>query len=136
MNGLKHRNYVTLAELRHLLRKFLRFSKDFLAETAGLTPQQYEVMLAIKAFTNGANLTIAQLSHHLQVKHHTAVSAVDRLVERKLITRRPGQQDRRRRYLELTNKGGKLIAKLAAAHFKDLRGRSSEIIEALERLRN
>jgi hypothetical protein len=42
--------YEALEELRYLGRKFLRFSKDFLAAEAGLNPEQYEALLAIKVF--------------------------------------------------------------------------------------
>ncbi len=101
MNPLQAEDYGALAELRYLGRKFLRFSKDFLRAKAGLNPEQYEALLAIKAFP-GKSLTISQLSERLQVKHHSAVNIVDRLVERKLIRRHAGQLDRRERHLELT----------------------------------
>jgi len=57
------------------------------------------------------------------------------LVERKLITREAVGSDRRRRFLELTPQGDKLIEELASAHRQEIRARSGEIIEALERLR-
>src|SRR6266849_4860154 len=89
-------DYEALANFRYLLRKFLRFSKDFLRANGNLSPEQYEASLAIRAFTSIGGLTISQLSGRLQVKHHSAVNIVDRLVERKLITREPGETDRRR----------------------------------------
>jgi DNA-binding MarR family transcriptional regulator len=134
MNLLSPEDYEALAELRYLGRKFLRFSKDFLRAKPGLNPEQYEALLAIKAFP-GKSLTISQLSERLQVKHHSAVNIVDRLVDRKLIRRRPGEHDRRERHLELTAKGEQLIDELAAAHYAELRTRSGEMIKALERLR-
>ena len=127
--------YRPLAEFRYLLRKFLRFSKDVLRERAGINPEQYEALLAVKAFASEDPVTISQLSERLQVKHHSAVNIVDRLVERKLITRQPSEQDRRQRHLQLTEKGEKLIQELASAHFKELRARSAEMISALERLK-
>jgi DNA-binding MarR family transcriptional regulator len=133
MNPLPAQDYQALAELRYLGRKFLRFSKDYLRAKVGLNPEQYEALLAIKAFP-GKNLTISQLSERLQVRHHSAVNIVDRLVERKLIRRQPGEHDRRERHLNLTPKGEKLTNELAAVHFTELRGRSKEMIEALQRL--
>src|SRR6266403_5286331 len=136
-----HRNrnrvddYEALANFRYLLRKFLRFSKDFLRANGNLSPEQYEASLAIRAFTSIGGLTISQLSERLQVKHHSAVNIVDRLVERKLITREPGETDRRRRHVQLTAKGDKLIEELAFGHRQEIRGRSGELIEALKRLR-
>jgi DNA-binding MarR family transcriptional regulator len=126
-------DYDALASFRYLLRKFLRFSKDFLKENGNLNPEQYEALLAIKAF--GSQLTISQLSERLQIKHHSAVNIVDRLAERKLITREKGETDRRLRNVQLTVKGEKLIEELVTAHRKEIGARSSDMIKALERLR-
>ena len=134
MPGLTTDDYEALAEFRYLLRKFLRFSKDFLRDRAGINPEQYEALLAIKAFATPDRLTISQLSERLQVKHHSAINIVDRLVEQKLITREAVQTDRRQRHLALTPKGDQLIEQLAAAHRKEIRNRSAELIKALERL--
>jgi DNA-binding MarR family transcriptional regulator len=128
-------DYEVLANFRYLLRKFLRFSKDFLKANGNLSPEQYEALLAIKAFTSIGGLTISQLSERLQVKHHSAVNIVDRLVEAKLITRAAGESDRRRRHVQLTAKGEKLIDELAAVHRKEIRERSKEMIETLERIK-
>ena len=135
MTRLHSEDYQALAEFRYLLRKFLRFSKDFLRTTAGLNPEQYEALLAVKAFAAPVGLTISELSERLQVKHHSAVNIVDRLVERKLITREAGETDRRRRHVQLTAKGEKLIEELAPVHRKEIRMRSAEMIKVLERLR-
>lgn len=134
MPGLVPDDYDALADFRYLLRKFLRFSKDFL-RGAGLNSEQYEALLAIKAFESPDGLTISQLSERLQVKHHSAVNIVDRLVDQKLISRQTGTTDRRRRHVRLTAKGEKMIDELAAAHRKEIRIRSIELIKALERLR-
>ena len=134
MSALQPEDYHTLAELRYLGRKFLRFSRDLLRAKAGLNPEQYEALLAIKAFP-GEHLTISQLSERLQVKHHSAVNIVDRLAERKLIRRQPGKHDRRERHLELTAKGEKLIEELAALHYREFINRSAEMIQALQQLK-
>ena len=134
MNSLPPEGYEALAELRYLGRKFLRFSKDLLRAKVGLNPEQYEALLAIKAFP-GKSLTISQLSERLQVKHHSAVNIADRLSERKLIRRQAGEQDRRERHLELTDKGEKLIEELATVHYTELSNRREEMIKALRRLK-
>ena len=135
MSPLESDEYDALANFRYLLRKFLRFSKDFLRSNGDLSTEQYEALLAIKAFTSVGGLTISQLSERLQVKHHSAVNIVDRLAERKLVTREEGETDRRRRHVQLTAKGEKLIEELAIAHRKEIRLRSADMIKALERLR-
>src|SRR5947209_17015873 len=114
MSRLTADDYEALANFRYLLRKFLRFSKDFLKANGNLSPEQYEALLAIKAFTSIGGLNISQLGERLQVKHHSAVNIVDRLADRKLITRETGETDRRRRQIQLTAKGEKLIEELAA----------------------
>src|SRR5947208_8804628 len=126
MTTLHPDDYGALAEFRYLLRKFLRFSKDLLRATGDLNPEQYEALLAIKAFASPGGLTILQLSERLQVRHHSAVNIVDRLVERKLVTRQAGERDRRHRHLELTVTGEKMIEELAAVHRKEIRRRSPE----------
>jgi DNA-binding MarR family transcriptional regulator len=135
MPRLSPEEYQALAELRYLGRKFLRFSKDFLRAKANLNPEQYEALLAIKASSVPGKLTISQLSERLQVKHHSAVNIVDRLTERKLITRTASRHDRRERHVELTPKGERLIKQLAAVHHKELSKRSQEMIKALGRLK-
>jgi DNA-binding MarR family transcriptional regulator len=129
-------DYEALAELRYLGRKFLRFSKDLLRATAGLSPEQYEALLAIKACSGPRGLTISQLSERLQVKHHSAINIVDRLVERNLIRREASERDRRQRHLKLTPAGERLIQELAAVHHEELRKRSEEMIKALKRLQS
>ena len=135
MTHLHSDDYEALAELRYLGRKFLRFSKDFLRAKAGLSPEQYEALLAMKASSSANGLTISELSERLQVRHHSTVNIVDRLVESKLITREAGETDRRQRHVQLTAKGEKLIEDLASVLHKELRNRSEEMIQALERLR-
>jgi DNA-binding MarR family transcriptional regulator len=55
-------------------------------------------------------------------------------VERKLVTREAGETDRRRRHVQLTDKGQKLIEELAIMHRKEIRLRSADMIKTLERL--
>ena|SRR5438128_1613550 len=128
------KDYAALAAFRYALRKFLRFSKEFLATKAKLTPEQYEALLALKAFSTNNGLMVGELSERLQVKHHTAVSLTDKLVARKLVTKRRGRSDRRQVYVKLTGAGSKLLTWLAAVHREEIRVRSSEMIDSLKRL--
>lgn len=131
---LQDRDYEALASFRYAMRKFLRFSKEELATRAGLTPEQYEALLAIRAFAPQRGLTIGDLSERLQVKHHTAVSLVAKLAARKFIRRESGTQDRRQVYVQLTRAGKETLASVAGIHRKEMRARSAEMIEALVRL--
>lgn len=134
IQSLTHDDYDALASFRYGMRKFLSFSKQILAQKADLTPEQYEALLAVKAFSPANGVTISDLSERMQVKHHTAVGVVDKLEALLLLERQPGVRDRRQVFLTLTAEGDRVLAKVAAIHREDLRVRSSELIEALERL--
>lgn len=132
---LQHNDYEALALFRYAMRKFLRFSKTTLGAEAALTPEQYEALLALKAFGNSTgSLNIGELSERLQVKHHTAVSLAGKLVVRKLVARKPSARDRRQVRLKLTAAGDSLLARMAAIHRQEMRIRSVEMIDALVRL--
>ena len=135
-SDLSDKDYNALAGFRYAMRKFLRFSREFLAARAKLTPEQYEALLAIRTFSRSDGLTIGELSERLQVKHHSAVSLVNKLVARKLATRQTGQRDRRQVYVKLTSAGAKLLTSLASEHRRQLRHRSAEMIKALTCLRS
>jgi DNA-binding MarR family transcriptional regulator len=132
---LQNHDYQALASFRYAMRRFLRFSKEELKAKAELTPEQYEALLALRAFAPKRGLTIGELSERLQVKHHTAISLVDKLAARNLIVRRSSTEDRRHVYAQLTRKGRGMLASVAAIHRRELKTRSPEMIEALERLR-
>ncbi|HKP92978.1 MAG TPA: MarR family transcriptional regulator [Chthoniobacterales bacterium] len=127
-------DYNALASFRYAMRKFLNFSRGILVAEADLTPEQYEALLALEAFANSRGLTIGELSERLQVKHHTAVALVAKLVGRGLVDRQSGASDRRQVFLRLNPAGKTLLAKVAAIHRQELRVRSPELMEALSRL--
>ena len=128
-------DYDALASFRYAMRKFLSFSRRALAEEAQLTTEQYEALLALKAFSGDTGLNIRDLSERLQVKHHTAVSLVDKLEALQLARRSQGTVDRRQVFVALTRAGARILAKVAVLHRRELRIRSPEMIEALIRLR-
>jgi DNA-binding MarR family transcriptional regulator len=128
-------DYKALASFRYSLRRFLRYSRAFLRARARLTPEQYEALLALKVFAGSNGLTIGELSERLQVKHHTAVELADKLVARRVASRRTSRKDRRRVHLKLSPEGEDLLETLAAAHRKEIRHFSGEMIDALNHLR-
>jgi len=131
---LQAEDYDALGAFRYAMRKFLRFSKEVVADSAKLTPEQYEALLAIKTRSDSTGITVGELSERLQVKHHTAVSLLDKLAARKLIARQRATEDRRQVHTKLTTLGDSVLARLAAIHRRELRHRTSEMIEALRRL--
>jgi DNA-binding MarR family transcriptional regulator len=128
-------DYEALASFRYAMRKFLNFSKRALAVEADLTPEQYEALLALKAYSGPLGLTVTELSERLQVKHHTAVSLIDKLEKLEFVRRVHGVADRRRVYVSLTGLGSRILSKVAVLHRREMRVRSPEMIKALLRLR-
>jgi DNA-binding MarR family transcriptional regulator len=129
--ALREHDYEALASFRYGLRKFLRFSKDYLANQARLTPEQYEALLALRAFAPKEGLLVGELSERLQVKHHTAVSLTDKLSQRRLVRRRRGEVDRRQVYVQLTPSGLGLVNSVVGAHRDLLRRLAPELMAAL-----
>src|SRR3954469_20313263 len=105
---LADRDYRTLAEFRHALRVFLRFSEDA-ARREGLTPNQPQLLLAIRGFPEEGPPTIGDVAQQLQLQHHSVVELVDRAVAGGLVPRHTDPEDRRRQRLELTAAGSKKL---------------------------
>jgi DNA-binding MarR family transcriptional regulator len=127
--------YEALAAFRYSLRQFLHFSEDA-AASAGLTPRQYQALLAIRGLPGRESATIGELAEQLQIAHHSAVGLVDRLGIQKLVVREPGTQDRRQVYVSLTARGVEILDKLASAHKEELRRlgpRLNSIVNELNR---
>lgn len=124
-------HYELLAALRYALRRFLRFSEDA-AKAAGLTPQQHQALLAIKGFPGRDHVSVGEIAERLHLRHHSAVGLVDRLVERKLVSRTISGADRRRLEIRVTARGEALVGRLSAAHLKELRQLRPELRRLLE----
>jgi DNA-binding MarR family transcriptional regulator len=126
--------YQMLAELRYSLRQFLHFSEEA-AHGAGVTPQQHQALLAIKGFSENHSITIGELAERLQIRHHSAVGLVDRLVKKKFVARKQHATDRRQVDLALTELGNSTLEKLSSAHKEQLRRIGPHIESLLKRLR-
>ncbi len=113
-------DYEALAEWRYELRRFLHFSEEA-AAAEGLSPQQHQALLAIKGFPDREDITIGELAEKLQVKHHSAVGLVDRLVADKLVEREHSAEDRRKVLVAVTPRGQRILTKLTAVHRQELR---------------
>lgn len=117
---LTTRDYAQLAEFRHALRGFMRFS-DTAADAVGLTTKHYQVMLIIRGCPEERSVSIGDLARNMFIKHNSAVGLVDRLAQEKLIVREPSCVDRRKVELRLTSRGKQVLAKLAKTHRQELR---------------
>jgi DNA-binding MarR family transcriptional regulator len=116
---LETRDYARLAEFRHALRRFLRFS-EMAAARVGLTTQHYQAMLVLRGCPDDKRVTINDLAQQLLIKHNSAVELVDRLAREGLVVREPSIADRRKVELRLTSRGRTVLAKLARMHRAEL----------------
>lgn len=125
-------DYVALADFRFSLRQFLAFSEAKAGE-CGLTPQQHQALLAIRAVPPGS-ATIGSVAERLLLKPHSATGLVDRLESLGLVTRRPAPEDRRQALLTLTDKALMLLADLSAVHQEEIRRVRPMLVDLLERV--
>jgi DNA-binding MarR family transcriptional regulator len=123
-------DYRALAELRHQIRRFLTFSEQE-ARAAGVEPQQHQVLLAVKGLPEGARPTVSTLAERLQLRHHTVVGLIDRLVAAKLVVRRPSAHDGREILVELTQKGERVLRALSMSHRAELRSAAPALLASL-----
>jgi DNA-binding MarR family transcriptional regulator len=122
-----------LAEFRYLIRRFLRASEQLL-KTADLKPQQYQLLLHVKASGTGQPTTIGTIAERLQIQHHSTVELADRLTGKGLLRRRRAGDDRRQVILELTPKGEKVLRELALHHREELRSNGPGLVGALKKV--
>jgi DNA-binding MarR family transcriptional regulator len=108
--------YERLANLRYVLRRFARLT-ELEARKVNLTPQQYQLLLAIKGFPGRDWVSITELAERLQIRHNAVIGLVNRAVQRGLVRREhdPEHPDRRIVKVSLTPEADGCLRKLAAA---------------------
>lgn len=129
---LADHDYQTLATVRHELRRFLRFS-EAAAKKAGLTAQQYQALLAIRAAPK-ATMLVGELADRLVVRPHSATELINRLERLDLIARGPAGDDRRQVRVSLTTKACDLLVSLAASHRIELKRLGPQLATLMARL--
>ena len=132
-SGIKEREYRGLAELRYRLRRFIQ-EGDATARQAGLEPQQYLLMLAIRGLPDGLTATISTLAARLSLRHHSTVELIDRMEARGYIRRVRGKEDRRQVLIALQPKGEKLLEKVVAQRIVELRSHGHALVGAISAL--
>ena len=132
---LTNRDYQSLAEFRHMIRRFLRFSEQA-ARAAGLEPKQYQLLLALKGLAADVRPRIAEVAERLQIQHHSAVELVNRLESAGFVRRQRGAEDRREVLLFLTAHGEKVLQQLSLGHREELRSQGPALLESLQHLLN
>ena len=125
-------DYQRLLAFRTRLRQFVQWSEAE-AQSAGITPAQHQLLLAVKGSTTPGGPTISEVSEALLLKHHSAVGLVDRAEQAGLVERRADQADGRVVRLRITRKGAGVLRRLSASHLDELR-QLAPALRALDRL--
>ncbi len=118
--ALTKQDFEALAQFRFGIRRYLRFSEETVRRD-GLTPQQYQLLLALKGFPGREWATVRELADRLQLRHHSVVELVNRAQGQGLIERAPDPSDGRVVRVLLTNTGEQILGRLSALHRDELR---------------
>ena len=126
-------DFEALAEFRYQIRRFLHFSEQA-AHLCEVEPQHHQLLLAAKAFRGrpGEGPTIGYLAERLQIRHHSTVELINRMVAQDLIERLPSELDRRQVVIALTRSGDRILHRLSAEHIRELRETGPALVAALE----
>ena len=127
-------DYQSLGDFRRAIRDFLAFSEES-AREHGVTAQQHQALLAIKAHVGPEPMSIGELADSLLIKNHSAVGLVARLVERGLVRRRSSDADRRRVLLTLEPHGDEVLARISQNNLGKLAGAARSLRRVLSTLK-
>jgi len=120
----------SLAEFRHILRRFLHFSEKAAAR-AGLTTQQHQLMLQIAGAPRAALPTVGYLAERLALRHHSVVELIDRCEHTGLVARKSDPGDARLVVLRLTPVGNRILQALSKDHARELNELAPALIRSL-----
>jgi DNA-binding MarR family transcriptional regulator len=120
-----------MANFRYAIRRYLNFSEQA-ARTAGIEPQQYQTLLALKGLPARQKATIGALAKRLLIRHHSAVELFNRLEVKRLTRRYRSRSDRREVLLRLAPRGERVLRQLAFTHRAELQSAGQTLIRALE----
>lgn len=126
-------DFKAMAELRYQIRKFIRFSENA-ARSAGIEPQQHQLLLAVRGLPDGAKPTIGVLAERMQLQHHSTVELIDRLVDRGFLCRLRATEDRRQVLVKLTHEGEEFLQRLSLHHLEELQSAGPTFVKVLNSL--
>jgi DNA-binding MarR family transcriptional regulator len=118
--ALTKQDFEALARFRFGIRRYLRFSEETVRRH-GVTPQQYQLLLAIKGFPGREWATVRELADRLQLRHHSVVELINRAQGQRLVRRESDPDDARAVRVTLTDHGEHLLGRLSALHRDELR---------------
>jgi len=130
---ITEKEYRALGELRYLIRRFLQ-EGDTTAKQAGLEPQQYLLLLAVRGLPTGQDATISALANRLSLRHHSTVELIDRMEGHGYVKRLRGREDRRQVLVSLQPRGAKLLEKVVEQRIIELRANGRDLVAAIGEL--
>lgn len=120
--------FEALARFRFGIRRYLRVSEE-MVRARGLTPRQYQLLLALKGFPGREWATVQELADVFQLRHHTVVELVNRAQRQALVRREPHPTDARAVRVVLTADGELVLDRLGALHRDELRRLGSVVAQ-------
>ena len=125
--------YRALSELRCRIRHFLS-EGDLAACQAGLEPQQYLLLLAIRGLPAGQEASVRALADRLALRHHSTVELIDRLEAHGYVRRSRDRDDRRRVLVTLLPRGERMLEQVVRQRISELRTHGRQLVRAIEPL--
>jgi len=107
---------------------------DSAARRAGLEPQQYLLLLAVRGLPEGLEATIQVLAARLMLKHNSTVELINRLERRGYVSRAPSRKDRRCVLVKLLSRGERVVEQVARERLTELRAGGEALADALDAL--
>jgi len=132
-NDLSEGDYRSLDEFRYAIRCYLRFCEET-AQTAGVEPQQQQLMLAIRVLAAEGKARIGDLAESLRIRPHSAVELVDRLVSHGLAVRQQAEVDRRYVHVRLTPEGERKLNEVSSRNRAELRSAGVTLVRVLQEI--
>jgi DNA-binding MarR family transcriptional regulator len=124
---LTKQDFEALARFRFGIRRYLRFSEETV-RSHGLTPQHYQLLLALKGYPGREWATVRELADRLQLRHHSVVELVNRAQGQGLVERASHPGDARAVRVLLTADGERILARLSALHRDELRRMGTTLV--------
>ena len=111
--------FESLSEFRFQIARFQRFSVEA-SRRDGLTQTQYLMLLHIAGSPGRDWATVGQLAERLQASPHGTAALVKRCESLGLVAKRPGREDRRIVEVHLSDRGRRLVDRVAQRHRDEL----------------
>ena len=111
--------FVALSDFRSQIARFQRFSVAA-SRAGGLTQTQYLLLLHVAGHPEREWATVGELAARLQASPHGTAALVQRCVALRLVEKRRSAEDARRVEVHLTDKGRRLVDRVAQQHRDEL----------------